>query len=166
MRQSVRAAALGLLACAGPFHTAALWVCGAVGRLGAQPLHRADVFKLRLKPPLMSNVRLLNVTLSVPELREMTLQDAALRIQLHRALRRESPAPSLEEVFPDCEEMKLHQARVKASMLFQCAYQIGDKLLGKEVAYDEVVAYLASSHPGFSEESYSELIHYGCFLAR
>jgi hypothetical protein len=105
--------------------------------------------------------------IDLSKLREQSVRDAALRLQLHSAWRRVPPAPLLANVFPDHEPHQLAEASAEAAALLQCAYSAGDEALtAKHSNYPEIIARLQAQHPGFTQESYLEVINYGCYLAK
>jgi hypothetical protein len=102
-----------------------------------------------------------------PVLRKRSLRDAALCLQLHSAWRRDPPAPPLAFVFPELSTYELATATLEAGALLARAYSAGDEALAnKHRNHSEIIAKLQAEHPGFTDEGYSEVITYGCYLAR
>jgi len=105
--------------------------------------------------------------MDLSKLRGQSVLDTALHLRLHSARRRIPAAPLLANVFPDHEPVKLAEASTRAAALLRCAYSAGDEALAaKHSNYPELIARLQAKHPGFTQESYLEVISYGCYLAK
>lgn len=102
-------------------------------------------------------------TVSIPA----ELKDAALDIQLRSVWYRQPVAQSLASLFPSLGVRHIEQALGDATMLLASAFSAGHEALSAITPnISAIVSRLRARHPGFSDESYRNVINFGCFLAR
>jgi hypothetical protein len=95
------------------------------------------------------------------------LKDAALDIQLRSVWYRQPVTQSLASLFPSLGGRHIEQALADAIMLLASAFSAGQEALSAITPnISAIVNRLRARHPGFSDESYRDVINFGCFLAR
>jgi len=119
----------------------------------------------------------LDSTAEAERLRRVALASAVAGLGLADAVlaafvftRRNPPAepgsgPGLAELFPDEDRAALGAAAASAQALVQAAPGYGSRLLRRETAAPELVAEMGRDHPGFSPQSYSDVLFLGVQLA-
>ena len=104
-----------------------------------------------------------NIDVSTPDL----LKDVALDIQLRSVRGRQPEGASLAKIFPTLGARHIEQALADATMLLASAFSAGNEALTAITPdFPAIIKRLRSRHPGFSDNSYREVINFGCFLAR
>jgi hypothetical protein len=100
-------------------------------------------------------------------LKQLSLLDAAVRLEIKQRRRPGEELPQLSELFPEYPESEIASALKQASSLANSAYSYGDSLIGSKFTNGhQIFNDMRRSHPGFSEETYGLALDFGCFQAR
>jgi len=72
----------------------------------------------------------------------------------------------LEQMFPSLSYEHITELYLRAAALADACYGTGDQCLDKRMTEEQAIASLRQRFPGFSAETYSQALSWGCFLAR
>lgn len=72
----------------------------------------------------------------------------------------------LKKQYPQCSWDEIQEAYCKAHDLAEKCYEVGDQARREKIPDEEALKILTNRFPGFSRETYSDVLTLGWFLSR